>query len=1063
MAAPREVRTLIQRFQGNRAAYVSGPYNETQLRREFLDPLLIALGWDVANVSGAAEAYKDVVHEDAIKIGGATKAPDYCFRIGGTRKFFVEAKRPSVRIKDDASSAYQLRRYAWSAKLPLSILTNFAELAVYDCRVKPERSDPASTARILYLTCDEYDARWDELAGIFTKEAVLKGSFDRFAESTKAKRGTAEVDTAFLKEIEAWRDELARNIALRNPELSQRELNFAVQRTIDRIIFLRICEDRGIEPYGGLQALLNGANVYRRLGELFRRADERYNSGLFHFRPEKGRAEPPDELTLDLVVDDKVLKDILRRLYYPDSPYEFSVLPADILGQVYEQFLGKVIRLTAGHRAVVEAKPEVRKAGGVYYTPTYIVDYIVEHTVGVLLEGKTPHEVGGFTKAWKPSAKLRPLRVLDPACGSGSFLLGAYQCLLDWYQKKYVEDGPEKHAKGRNPRLYRVGLPSPAAGGGVGGEGIWRLTTAERKRILLTHIYGVDIDPQAVEVTKLSLLLKVLEGETHETLDSFYRLFQERALPDLGANIKCGNSLIGPDFFAGAEYSLPCLPPRRRRGRQVDEEERHRINPFDWRAEFPDVFSGDSPGFDAVIGNPPYVRIQTLREFHAGQVDYLKRRYHAGSKGNFDIYVLFVERGLELLNGHGRLGFILPNKFFNAQYGQPLRELLSKGRHVSHIVHFGDQQVFAGATTYTALLFLDKAGTGECDFAQVEDLTAWQATGHAQRRVVRAEEMSSREWVLATGSLAPVLDKVDSFPYRLRDVTARMFQGLITGADKVFILTNSSGGRFFSDALGEEVALEPELMHPLCKGSVNIRRYSIDTPEKSILFPYRVVDGKAELLSQQELAARYPSAWAYLSANRTALESRERGKWKHNRWYAFGRSQNLAEMEQAKILTPSIAKRASFTLDRAGQFYFVGSGGGGGGGYGLTLKSGCRLSYEYVLGLLNSALLDCCVQSRSSRFSGGFYAYNRQYLEQIPVRMIDFSDPADKARHDRMVSLVQTMLDLHKRLAAAKTAHEKTMLQRQITATDHQIDRLVYALYGLTEEEIKIVEGGGLM
>ena len=266
MAAPREVRTLIQRFQGNRAAYVSGPYNETQTRIEFVDPFFTALGWDVANVSGYAEAYKDVVHEDAIVIGGLTKAPDYSFRVGGARKFFVETKRPGVKIKDDAGPAFQLRRYAWSAKLPLSILTNFAELAVYDCRVKPERSDPASTARILYLACDEYDARWDELAGIFAKEAVLKGSFDRFAESTKAKRGTAEVDDAFLAEIEGWREELARNLALRNPGLTQRELNFAVQRTIDRIIFLRICEDRGIEPYGGLQALLNGPNVYPRLG-----------------------------------------------------------------------------------------------------------------------------------------------------------------------------------------------------------------------------------------------------------------------------------------------------------------------------------------------------------------------------------------------------------------------------------------------------------------------------------------------------------------------------------------------------------------------------------------------------------------------------------------------------------------------------------------------------------------------------------------------------------------------------------------------------------------------------
>jgi hypothetical protein len=167
---------------------------------------------------------------------------------------------------------------------------------------------------------------------------------------------------------------------LRNPQLSSRELNFAVQRTIDRLVFLRICEDRGIEPYGRLQALGNGVRTYPRLCELFRAADARYNSGLFHFKNEKGRSDTPDELSLTLDVDDKVLKPLLKRMYYPESPYEFSVLPADILGQVYERFLGKVIRLTAGHQAKIEEKPEVRKAGGVYYTPTYIVDYIVANT-----------------------------------------------------------------------------------------------------------------------------------------------------------------------------------------------------------------------------------------------------------------------------------------------------------------------------------------------------------------------------------------------------------------------------------------------------------------------------------------------------------------------------------------------------------------------------------------------------------------------------------------------------------------------------------------------------------
>jgi len=287
------------------------------------------------------------------------------------------------------------------------------------------------------------------------------------------------VDDAFLDEIEKWRADLAANLALRNPALSQRDLNFAVQRTIDRIVFLRICEDRRIEVYGRLMALLNGEHTYTRLLRLFREADERYNSGLFHFQKERDRVEPPDDLTPGLEIDDAVLKKIIRRLYYPESPYEFSVLPADILGQVYEQFLGKVIRLTEGHRAKVEDKPEVKKAGGVYYTPTYIVDYIVKNTVGKLLENKTP----------KQAAKLR---ILDPACGSGSFLIGAYQYLLDWHRDWFASHDPKKSATGRNPVLYQA----------PGGE--WKLTTTERKRILLQNIFGVDIDAQAVEVQALA-------------------------------------------------------------------------------------------------------------------------------------------------------------------------------------------------------------------------------------------------------------------------------------------------------------------------------------------------------------------------------------------------------------------------------------------------------------------------------------------------------------------------------------------------------------------------------
>ena len=537
-------------------AYHSPAYNETQLRREFIDPFFEALGWDVMNKAGYAEQDKDVIHEDAIKVAGATKAPDYCFRIGGVRKFFLETKKPSIDIRTQINPAYQLRRYAWSAKLPLSILTDFEEMVLYDCRLRPKPSDKPSIGRVRLFTYTQYPDSFEEVYNLLSKEAVLKGSFDKFAESEKQKRGTTEVDAEFLKEIEAWREILAKNIAIKNPRLSVRELNYAVQLTIDRIIFLRMCEDRGIEKYGQIQTLLNGTNSYHRLRQIFYSADDKYNSGLFDFRT--------DRLTPELKIDDNPLKEIFKNLYYPDSPYEFSVLGADILGHVYEQFLGKVIRLTEGHHAKIEEKPEVRKAGGVYYTPTYIVEYIVKNTVGKIVGAVLRDRLlslskdQGTRRGVPLQRQLSPqqiskIRILDPACGSGSFLLGAYQYLLNYHRDWYQKDGPQKHSQ----EIYQ----------GYGGQ--WYLTTREKKRILLNNIYGVDIDPQAVEVTKLSLLLKVLEGENQDTLERQIKLFKERALPDLGSNIKCGNSLIGPEFFQGKQMNL------------LDSEETYRINAFD--------------------------------------------------------------------------------------------------------------------------------------------------------------------------------------------------------------------------------------------------------------------------------------------------------------------------------------------------------------------------------------------------------------------------------------------------------------------------------------------------
>jgi hypothetical protein len=324
-----QIAALVKQFNINRAAYRAPAYKEAHARQELIDPLFTALGWDVHNTQRAAPDYREVVMEDTLDIEGYKKAPDYAFRIGRERKFFAEAKKPGVDIKADPLPAYQLRRYVWTAKLPLSLLTDFEELAVYDCRQKPSPKDKVAVARINYYPMEEYADRWREIWEVFSREAVLQGSFDQFA-TTKGRRGTSEVDTEFLKEIESWREDLAKNIALRNKKIGVDALSDAVQRIIDRIIFLRMAEGRGVEAYGRLEQLAAGKDIYEGLMQFSKQADAKYNSGLFDF------SKQGDTVTPSLTIDDKVLKPILSGLYFPQSPYEFSVLPVEILGNVYE-------------------------------------------------------------------------------------------------------------------------------------------------------------------------------------------------------------------------------------------------------------------------------------------------------------------------------------------------------------------------------------------------------------------------------------------------------------------------------------------------------------------------------------------------------------------------------------------------------------------------------------------------------------------------------------------------------------------------------------------------------
>ena len=1009
MSAPSNIIQLVESFHQQIGVYRAGGLNETQTRIQFIDPFFEALGWDVRNQQQATNLYQEVIHEDSLKISDTNKAkaPDYSFRLGGIRKFFVEAKKPAVNVGQNISAAFQVRRYGWSAKLILSILTDFEEFSVYDCRIMPNKNDPAATARVKYFHYTEYIEKWEEIYNLFSKEALLNGALEQFAE-TKIK-SEITVDQAFLQEIEIWRENLAANLVWRNSQIKSRELNFAVQMTINRIIFLRICEDRGIEPSQQLYTLLKFENIYQELGRLFINADYRYNSGLFHFQNEKSR-EQADDFTLSLQIDDSILKSILRKLYPPESPYEFSVIPVEILGQIYEQFLGKVIKISASRQAVIEDKPEVRKAGGVYYTPSYIVDYIIKETIGKILSGKKPE-------------KIQEITILDPACGSGSFLIVAYQFLLDWYLQQYLQN-PKKY----KDKFYQISSTN------------WRLTSSERKRILLTHIYGVDIDQQAVETTKLSLLLKVLEGESGETITRQLELLKERALPDLERNILCGNSLIDGEFYNKIQMNL------------LDEDTAYRVNVFDWEASFPQIMKRG--GFDIIIGNPPYIRIQALKEWANLEVEFYKQNYSAASKGNYDIYVVFVEQGLNLLKKDGRLGFILPHKFFNSQYGASLRKIISQGKHLEKIVYFGDQQVFLGATTYTCLLFLSKQGLENFTFQKIHDLRDWSQTYEDNNiQMFSYQASQDGEWNFQVGKIINLMDKLSQYPYKLGNL-CQIFVGTQTSADNVFVLDNCVIEENYiigtSQSLGKRVKIELGLTKIFLRGK-QIRRYQTPRTTSVLICPYSISETNCSLLQEEELKQNFPLIMEYLLENRKQLEMREKGKFVNRPWYSFAYPKSMTDFQKLKIIVPDYNNTASFTLDEQGHFYKT--------GYGIIPHQDIlNLPVFYILGLLNSKLLFKYLLTISTFLRGGYVRFWTQYLSQIPIYTP--TSQSDYSACNRIVQLVEQMLNLHQGLTEAQTPPAKKMIQQQIKATDRQINQLVYQLYELTDEEIDIVENG---
>jgi hypothetical protein len=437
-----------------------------------------------------------------------------------------------------------------------------------------------------------------------------------------------------------------------------------------------------------------------------------------------------------------------------------------------------------------------------------------------------------------------------------------------------------------------------------------------------------------------------------------------------------------------------------------------------------------------------------MKEWAPLEVEIYKRTYQAASAGNYDIYVVFVEKGLSLLNAHGQLGFILPSKFFSTDYGSGLRKLITSKQYLSAIVDFGHAQVFDGATTYTCLLFLTKGGSQFVSVAKVKEPSSIASVSPVFNNV-SSSTLTEQPWVFNSEIERVLAEKIGKDAVPLIELPSDIARGTSSGADDIFILIRGQEG--IVTRQGEVVDIEQGILRkPIY--ATDFGRYEFKAPnDELIIFPYGVDKEGYQLMSEETLRKTYPKAYRYLQKHKKELEARKQYK----SWYGYSAPRSLNVHDNAQMLIPLLADRGLLCrLPTDVSHYCLMASGG----FSITVQPSCELNPNYVLGLLNSRLLFWRLHSISNVFRGGWITCTKQYVETLPIRPIDFNDPADAERHARMVRLVEQMLELHRRRQAAPSDHERELYQRQIDAADRRIDALVYELYALTPEEIALVE-----
>ena len=989
----KTIRELVEKYESNRHFYRTADYNETQVRNEFLDPLFEALGWDIRNAAGKMTNEREVLLEESLKADATTysKKPDYTFRLFGERKFFLEAKKPSVDISTDNNPAKQVRRYGYTANLKISVLSNFEDLYIYDTSSKVEDADTLIKARVKSYHFTDYENAAEELLELLGKESVYYGHFDEVWNSIEVNAVYQPVDSLFLEQINQWRLLLGKQILSYNSTLDIDELGDIVQSYINKILFLRVCEDRNIEVYKRLLSIAD-ANSYKELVAKFKEADKKYNSGLF------------DELLSEDIIENisSSFWGIIRQLYFPESPYSFTVLSSDILGKIYEIFLAEKLALVDGELKIIK-KPE-NADRDVVTTPNFIVREILHQTASEIIKGKNAEQ-------------LNALKCADIACGSGAFLLELYQLLCDSLIDYYLDNDCS--------RLIQTGINT------------FKLPFETKRSLLVNCIFGVDKDFNAVEACKFGLLLKLLEGEDINSLSGFQPI-----LPDLSNNIFFGNSLLSPS--------------------DVSDKDVVEINPFDF----------GNRSFDLIVGNPPYMKTEDIKEFTPKEKKlYEKGNRYVSAYKQYDKYFLFIERALSLLKPHGFLGYIVPSKFMKVGSAQKLRNLIACNAYLNTMISFGAHQVFADKATYTCIIVLKKEQNESFKYSEVSDLIGWQVRDANSYKFCDRSfaDISADTWVFCTDEYLPLLNKVRAKSMPLGDLVGQdyIFNGIQTSANRVYVFVPTSETETtytFTAFDGNEYEVEKDVSKPYfktSKGADSMSTYRTFQPNARVFFPYQKdTNGHLQLIPLGTIQEQYPLFYSFLMAAKPALDNPKRDiqpkPTTADEWYRYGRHQSLEACDVSeKMIVGVLAQAEKYAIDN--NETLVSSGGTA--GYCLvSVPPKSSYSIYYIQAILCSIQGEWLASLYGEIFRGGYIARGTKVLKQIPIREIDFDNDHERKVHDVIVTRQKRLIELGDAMnQISKQRKVLIPLERQFARLKQEQQSDINDLYGMTNEEVLLL------